>query len=51
MEDKIRAAILEALRSIPELKGCLPASIAIDAPSLSYHVEFDLPVPVPFAGA
>jgi hypothetical protein len=51
LEDKIKAAIIDALKGIPDLNGCLPAEINITTPSLSYHVEFDLPMPISFAGA
>lgn len=54
MEEKIKAAIIEALSGIPELCGCLPEVIAISGPrkdvsdGLSYRVDFDVPLPVLF---
>ncbi len=57
IEDKIRTAVIDALKGIPELDGCLPDSIRITDPAtdprvgLCYHVEFDIPLPIDFAGA
>jgi hypothetical protein len=51
LQDKIKQAIIEALKGIPELNGTLPGEIFITTPSLSYHVEFDVPMPVSFGGA
>jgi hypothetical protein len=49
IEDKIRAAIIEALKGIPELNGCLPGEITITTPTFSYLVEFYLPMPITIA--
>jgi hypothetical protein len=51
MEDKIKAAVIAALKGIPELDGCLPGEVFINSVGLAYRVEFDIPIPVPFAGA
>ena len=57
IEDKIKAAIIEALKGIPELDGCLPAEVVITdmtndpTAGMSYHVNFYVPMPIPFAGA
>src|ERR1700689_3164024 len=49
IEDKIRAAIIEALNGIPELHGCLPAEIQITTPDLAFHITFEVPLPIGFA--
>lgn len=57
LEDKIKAAIIEALKGIPELNGCLPGDVVITDPAsnpgqgLTFHVVFDIPLPINFAGA
>jgi hypothetical protein len=57
IEEEIKTAIIEALKGIKELNGCLPAEITITDPAtdpsigLCYHVVFDVPMPITFSGA
>ena len=56
VESKIRDAIIQALKSIPELAGCLPSEIIITGGTppdyeLGWHIVFDVPFPILYGGS
>jgi len=51
VEEKIKQAIIEAIKNIPELKGCSTDTVNVTVDGLSYHVELWVPIPnITFGG-
>lgn len=51
IKDSVSEAVVKVLNAIPELGGCLPADIEVEADGLSYKVTFWVPMLVSFSGA